>query len=298
MGRVMGRSGAVLKALFGIAVGLASAPALAQAVCDRADLQTIVDGYIAAQTSGEISKVPLADWTQYYEQMEIGSMFSGILSKPQKIDFHRSFLDTTSCSTFTEAVVADPAHPYVIGTRLQFTGKFSPIAPSRVNEISTIVTDKDDWLFNASKTMAYSKAENWGVIPEADRDTRETLIAAANAYLDYFDNKKAPVPWGSPCSRLEGGLYTGKAGPGESTPEDSCSVGVPSGVKLVERTYVVDPMIGAVAVLLQFGTNSLPDVHSFRIEKGKIRYIHTITVCKSENCGLKLSDDVKKRLEN
>jgi hypothetical protein len=288
-----------MKTLLGMAAALVSTAALAQEPpCDRTDLQKMVDGYIAAQTTGDAGKMPLADFTQYYEQNEVGSMLGGILSKPQKIDFHRSLLDVATCSTFTEVIVTDPAHPYVIGTKLQFAGRFNPIAPSRMNEINTIVTDKDDWLFNASKTLAYSKAENWGVIPEAERDSRETIIAAANAYLDSFDNKNVVVPWGSPCARLEGGLYSGKGAPGQATPEDTCNVGVPSGVKLIERTYVVDPTIGAVAVLLQFGNNHLPDVHSFRIEKGRIRYVHTITVCKTENCGLTLSDEVKKRLQD
>jgi len=35
--------------------------------------------------------------------------------------------------------------------------------------------------------------------------------------------------------------------------------------------------MGAVAVLSTFGNNELPDAHIFRIEKGKLRYVHTLT---------------------
>lgn len=275
---------------------LASAPALAQEPnCTRGDLEAMVGSYIAAQTHADPLKMPLADWTQYNEQMEVGTLFGGILSKPLDIAFHRSFHDLAICTSFVEVIVTDPV-PYVIGVRLQFAGRNSAIAASRVNDLETIVTDKDDWLFNARKTLAYSKAENWGVIPEADRDSRATIVAAADAYLDLFNDKNVQVPWGTPCARLEGGLYTGKGKPGEATPEDVCNVGVPSGVKLAQRRYIVDESIGAVAVLLEFGSNRLPDVHSFRVEKGKIRYVHTMTVCKSENCGLQLSDDIRQRL--
>ena len=52
------------------------------------------------------------------------------------------------------------------------------------------------------------------MIPEADRDSRETLIKAADAYLNLFNDKSVVVPWGTPCVRLEGGLYTGKGAPG------------------------------------------------------------------------------------
>jgi len=280
----------MLKPLLGAALGcsllFAAAPAFAQAQCSRADLQKIVDDYITAQTVGNVSKIPLGEWVQYTEQMDpSASMSTGMISKPEKIDFHRSLLDTTSCQTFTEAVITDPAHPYVLGTALQARG-------GQVHAIDTLVTDKDDWLFNAGNTLKYSKAENWGEIPEADRDTRDTIIAAANAYLDSFNDKKVVVPWGSPCARLEGGLYTGKGAPGVATPQDTCNVGVPSDTKLVDRRYIVDEPHGAVAVLLTFGKSELPDAHIFRIEKGKIRYIHTITVCKTFNCGFKVPPEL------
>ena len=256
--------------------------ALAQAACSRDELQTVTDAYLAAQAVGDAIKIPMGLWVNYTEQKELASINSGFLSQPHRIDFHRTLIDTTSCQTFTEAVINEPAHPYVIGTILQARG-------GQVGSIATLVTDHDNgWLFDPAKTMAYSRAENWSVIPEAERDSRDTIIAAANAYLDSFNDKTVVVPWGSPCARLEGGAYTGKGAPGVVTPQDSCNVGVPSGVKLVDRAYVVDESLGAVAVMLTFGANSLADTHTFRVEHGKIRYVHTITVCKTFNCGFKL----------
>ena len=280
------------KYLLAAALLFAAAPAFAQgAQCTRAQLQDAADRYVAGQIAGDATKLPLGGWTQYIEQSELASMNTDLLGKPLKIDFHRSLLDPAGCATFTEFVVTDPAHPYVVGTRLQLRG-------DSVNEIEVVVTDAGDWLFNAANTLKYSKAEKWGEIPVADRDTRATILAAANAYLDSFDDKSVTVPWGSPCARLEGGLYTAKGAPGVVSPDDTCNVGVPSGQKLVDRHYVVDEALGAVAVFLTFGNNKLPDVHTFRIEKGKIRYVHTITVCKTANCGLPLSDDIKRRLQN
>jgi hypothetical protein len=279
------RPRALLKRILGavLAAGcfLAAAPALAQAPCTRADLQAAADNFITAQTAGDPTKLHMTLWLDYNEQLESASFSTGILSKPLKIDFHRDLLDTASCTTFTEAVVTDPAHPYVLGVMLSDRG-------GDLGAISTLFTDHDNgWLFNPANTLKYSRAENWSEIPPAERDSRETLIAAANAYLDLFNNKTVSVPWGTPCERLEGGLYTGKGEPGVSAPDDSCNVGVPSGVKIVNRTYVVDDVLGAVAVLSNFGPNALPDAHTFRIEKGKIRYVHTITVCKTFNCGFK-----------
>ena len=277
--------GAILGAALVCGLVLGSAPAFAQpqSPCSRADLQAVTDAYLAAQAAGDPAKMPLGEWTQYNEQGQMSGLNNGILAQPLKVDFHRSLLDTTSCSSFTELVVTDPAHPYVIGTRLQVRG-------GHVGAMDTLVTDADDWLFKAANTLKYSSAEKWTEIPEADRDSRETIIAAANAYLDYFNDKTVVVPWGSPCERLEGGLYTGKGAPGVSLPDDSCNVGVPSGVKLIDRSYVVDETLGAVSVMLTFGGSQLSDIHTFRVEHGKIRYVHTITVCKTFNCGFKLPD--------
>ena len=289
----------MMKLLLGTAALLAAMPALAQgAACDRADLVRMTDAYLAAQASGDTLKLPLADFTRYTEQGEDATMLSGLVGTPQKVAFHRTVFDLRSCSTFTELVITDPAHPYVVGTRLQFSGRDNPIAPSRVNEIESVITDKDDWLFNANKTLLFSKAENWGEIPAAERDSRATILAAANAYLDLFNDNNVQVPWGTPCARLEGGLYSGKGGGAAAGTEDRCDVGVPSGVKITERHYVVDEALGAVAVLSSFGDRKLPDVHSFRIEKGRIRYVHTLTVCKAANCGLQLNDEIKRRLQD
>jgi hypothetical protein len=66
-----------------------------------------------------------------------------------------------------------------MGVRLKVTA-------GGIAEIETLVTDKDDWLFNADNYLKYSRDESWGVIPGTSRDTRAMLIAAANAYEDSF----------------------------------------------------------------------------------------------------------------
>jgi hypothetical protein len=64
---------------------------------------------------------------------------------------------------------------------------------------------------------------------------------------------------------------------------DSCDVGVPSGVNIANRRFVVDPTIGSVVVFCTFGAGNAnggsgsPDTHLFRVEGGKLRYVHTLT---------------------
>jgi hypothetical protein len=233
--------------------------------CTYSYLQNLTTTYLASQRAGQTT--PFSSATAYTENFRPATLATGILSQALNINHTRSLHDTTQCATFTEIVVTDPSHPYVIGTQIR-------VANGQVSQIDTLITDQGDWLFNATGTQYYASKEDWFVIPEAERNTRETIKAGGDAYLDLFSKPNTVVPWGTPCARLEGGIYTGRG-----LPTDSCNVGVPSGVELVNRRYVIDETVGAVDIFLNFGgANGLPDSHEFRLEKGKLRFVHTMTV--------------------
>jgi hypothetical protein len=249
-----------------------AAPVRAQATCSRADLQSAVDAYLSVQRNGKPAGLPLASGARYIENT-VGMPFdNGIVKNALKIDFSRSLLDTSICETFTEVIVTDKNHPYVLGVRTK-------VSDRKIAELETLVTDADDWLFNAENYLKYSPAEDWGAIPVAARDSRATLISAANAYFDVFDDNSVSVPWGTPCNRLEGGIRTGRG-----RPDDSCNVGVPSGMKLTNRRFIADPEIGAVVGFIRW-PSGVPDSHVFRVEHGKLRFVHSLTVCTVPNCG-------------
>jgi hypothetical protein len=245
--------------------------------CTRADLQLVVDRYIEAMKAGNPSLMPLALHAKYIENLKETAISQGIWQMPVDINFQRSILDVDACETFTEAIRTNKLHPYVIGTRLR-------IIAGKIEEIESLVTDKDDWLFNADNYLMYSTKEKWDVIPPDQRSDRQALINAAAAYFDIFSNKNSKVPWGMPCARLEGGIYTTKD---FNDPKATCNLGVPEdgNVKLTNRHYVVDRDLGAVVGFVRFGNENVPDSHLFRVENGKLRYIHTMTVCLIENCG-------------
>jgi hypothetical protein len=244
----------------------------AEVSCTRGGLQQAVDLYIAAQSTGDLSSLPLAKGVGYWENVVPADLQKGFISKPLKIDHHRSFFDTDTCQTFTEVIVGDKVAPYVFGTRLR-------VNHDKIAEIEILWTTTGYWLFNADAYLKYSSTENWDPIPSDKRVSRGTLVAAANAYLDAFLEKKIDlVPWGFPCVRLEGGAYTGKG-----SPADSCEVGVPGGVNIANRRFIVDEVLGTVQVYCTFGAggpgggSGAPDSHLFRVENGKLRYVHTLT---------------------
>jgi hypothetical protein len=255
-------------------VGALLAPAVCypQVSCTREGLKAATDLYIAAQTTGDIAGLPLAKGLGYVENFKPMNISDGLIMKPMKVDHQRSLLDTATCQTFTEVIVSDKANPYALGTRLR-------VNHGLIAEIEMMWTTTGYWLFNADNYLKYSSTEDWGTIPSAKRDTRDTLESAANAYLDAFlEGKMDLVPWGFPCNRTEGGMHTGKG-----AADDSCQVGVPSGVNIANRHFVVDETIGAVVAFCTFGAGSgtggsgAPDTHLFRVENGKLRFVHTLT---------------------
>jgi hypothetical protein len=254
------------------AVLAAPATGFAQVSCARGGLQRAVNLYLDAQAKGDTSGLPLAKGLGYYENAVAVDIDSGLIRKALKIDHHRSLLDVSTCQAFTESIVTDKENPYVLGTRLR-------VNHDKIAEIEILWTTTGYWLFNADAYLKYSSMENWDPIPAAKRDTRATLVGAANAYLDAFLEAKIDlVPWGFPCQRTEGGAYTGKG-----SPSDSCEVGVPSGVNIANRRFVVDEVTGSIVVFCTFGAggpnggSGSADTHLFRIENGKLRYVHTLT---------------------
>jgi hypothetical protein len=258
-------------------VALAAAPA----ECSRASLQATVDQYLTALQKGDPSLLPLAPQATYMENRNEIPFGKGIWLTPLAVDFNRSQLDVETCQTFTEIIHTSGSHPYVIGTRLE-------IEDNRISEIESLVADQDDWLFNARDYVKYTSQENWDILPPEKRSDRQTLLNAANAYFDTFGDYSSfsKVPWGIPCARIEGGMYTNR----NNDPNATCAVGMPkdSNVKIINRHFLVDVDMGTVVGMVDFREEKRnPDVHTFRLENGKLRYVHALQVCTIQpNCGL------------
>jgi len=238
--------------------------------CTRAELQAAADSYVAAQRTGDVSKMAFADKVAYRENMSDVDKTKGLWNTALPIALSRSVMDTTRCKTFTEIIVTEGAHQYVVGTRLY-------VDKGTITRIDSLVTDKGDWLFNANAYLKYSKAEDWSAPKPEARVSAQELINAANSYLDLFSDKFVKVPWGRPCARLEGGAYSNRTGDQNAT----CEVGIPAGVLyIVNRDYIVDTELGVINVFCRFGNSSsgMPDSHTFRLVNGKLTNVHTLSV--------------------
>jgi len=249
------------------------------AQCNETLLREATDRYITTQSTGSLEWLSpmISEDAIYFENGKAQKDWTSntTLATSLRIDRSHSIFDLVQCASFTDLIVTDPAAPHVLGAQLWLSG-------DKIAKIDRIVTTPGDWLFNATGTLYYSLQEPWDIIPEEERDSREVLKAAADAYLDIFKNASVAVPWGFPCARLEGGAYTGRG-----TPNDTCNLGVIQSYDMPNRRYVIDETVGVVSILLEFGSiGNAPDSHEFRIEGGKLRFIHTMTYCeKKPMCG-------------
>ena len=251
--------------------------------CTREYLQSTADSYVDLMATGQHDRFEnLAYSMEYFENNQTASILGGVPALGLAIDFHRSILDTTQCKTMTELIITDPTHPYIIHTQMTLDTE------GNVNLIDSIVTDQGDWAFNATGYQYWNSQESWLPIPEAARDTYKVVKAAGEAYADRCNDITVQVPWGVPCTRLEGGAYTGY----KNLSANTCDQ-VPAHVPMTNRKYVVDEVMGVVDVFMGFtgldrtrNTEGAPDSHMFRVEGGKIRYIHTASACFVDGCGM------------
>lgn len=264
-------AGACAPILGAAALVLSATSVQAQPACTRAALQAAADSYVAAQTAGDITKMALSAEARYRENMSDIAADAGLWNTALPIALSRSFLDDKRCKSFTEVIVTEGDHQYVIGTRL------STDPDGKITLIDSLVTDEGDWLFNANAYLKYSSMEDWSAPEAAEKTSMMDLINGANAYLDLFSDKVVQQPWGFPCARLEGGAYSNR----DNKPDATCAVGIPAGVLyIVNRDYIVDEELGVINVFCRFGNSQtgMPDSHTFRLIGGKIRNVHTVSV--------------------
>jgi hypothetical protein len=259
--------------------------------CTRGFLQKTTDAYLLSQRTGNITAVSyhIRPGATYTENGKAISIKNSTLTQPITYDYAFSAYDTVHCSTFTEIIAASDPHSYVIHTRMEFINYITNSYPLAVL-IQSIVTDAGDWLFNATGTLDLVRPESWAPIPAEKQDTRATVQAVGDSYFDRFGNVSVTVPWGPPCYRVEGGL----AAKGTLHNDTGvCQMMWPSTIHIPYRNYVVDEELGVASMFVGFpgldstqGGAPMPDSHLFRVEGGKIKYLHTASACVTAGCGL------------
>ena len=247
----------------------------AAAQCTREMLQEATAGYLAAVAAGETTFEALGTGElEYVENGQDADIATGLLSQAIQIDYNRTLYDTTLCASYTE-IVSTAAHPYVIGSRLEFDDD------GKVTRIDQNICDTGDWIFDATGTLNTDKSENWDPIPEDQRDTREVIQAAGDAYIDGWGDASIKPPAAAGCYSLEGGTKRG-----------GCALNFGQEMDIVTRRYTIDEELGAVDIFHNFPflDSALPrdpgtvTNNLLKVEGGQIVFLHENTVCTNSGC--------------
>ena len=139
----------------------------------------------------------------------------------------------------------------------------------KVSEIETIVNRQGELFFSPPGVLA-TKDHDWeGILPPAQRSTREYMNDAANKYFSGFSpNPEVEAPFATPCDRWEGGVST-------TTTTHNCSAKGFTMTHTHRRFPVTDIEAGITAGFVNFN-GGLPDVHMFKIRNGKIEMIQAV----------------------
>ncbi|OTB05083.1 hypothetical protein M426DRAFT_57499 [Hypoxylon sp. CI-4A] len=249
---------------------LAISSSLVSAECTREGLLAAANSYVDAQTNGNIDGLALSATNFTYQlNNKVSDIKTGVLSQPLKIDLNRSTADTTACASYTMLISATGSTPYVISTQIRHQGNNT----SSIALIDTIAATTGALFFNAPKTLDYISKENWDTLEDGQRVDRDELKRVGDAYLDMWIDAQAAdsIPWGTDCERVEGSQLTRPCG--ATLPRGGSQK--PNG----NRRYVIDETIGTVDVLCSFDSlGNMPDSHEVRLEGGKVKYVHTVTV--------------------
>jgi hypothetical protein len=249
------------------ALGLFAATTSA-ADCTRESLLAAADSYLSAQIAGKPSTLQLTSTNFTYQQNnKVSDISKGLLTTPFKIDLNRSTADTAACAS--SWISTSGSKPFVVSTQIHHANNDT----STISMIDTVSATTGDLFFDAAKTLGYIRKETWTPLPTSSQPSRSLLKAVGDAYLDMWTNATAAdtIQWGPQCERVEGSSYTNPCG--GSLPH--------GGSKKVNgmRRYVIDEVMGSVDVLCQFDSlGAWPDSHEIRVEGGKVRYVHTVTV--------------------
>lgn len=271
-----GPSTMLSRVVLGLGAALASFAAPSYAECTRESLLAAAESYLAAQTSGSIDALNLSTTNFTYQQNnKKADIKTGILTQALKIDLNRTTADPVECASYTLLISSTGSKPYVISTQIRHTD--TDAATATITSIDSIIATTGDLFFNAAQTLSYIQKENWGPLPDASgpepRANRTELKRVGDAYLDMWTDARAAdsIPWGTDCERVEGSALT-----------RPCGASLPRGGSATNngnRRYVIDEEVGSVEVLCSFDAlGSLPDSHEIRVEGGKVKYVHTVTV--------------------
>lgn len=262
------------------------AQAQAAASCDRACLKAHIDGYLDALAARDASRLPVAPAVKYTENgrvLELGEGFWKTAGPPIRYRDYVLDPETGGAAVLTALREYDGiAQTFV---RLK-------IVDRKLTEIETIVARVGDQRWFAPEALDTLSGVFMEPVPPAQRSSRVTLTAAADAYFTAIQTEGTPefvqAPFGPGVKRFENGLQTTLVTKNAILdrhtwpPELQLERAQYKGTIVTDRRYpLADLEHGSVLAVATFRregehTSTLLLAEIFKVTEGRIREIRAI----------------------
>jgi hypothetical protein len=172
------------------------------APCDRQCLYGVLDAYLAGLKARDVSVARLAANAKYTEnnvQLAPGDGLWGTITALDSYEMRFADASTGEVAIFGVVEETTTRSPYA--TRLK-------VVNGSITEIESVVVRKDDSGI-PFVTADIKPLRVWGeVVPAAERDTREALVAAADGYFNtlQLNDGTLQVQFTDDCNRREDGM--------------------------------------------------------------------------------------------
>jgi len=183
------------------AAAVAATPA---ASCDRQCLYGVLDAYLAGLKARDVKNARLAANARYTENNVELAPGDGLWGTISALDsYEMRFADARDGQVAIFGVVEETTTRSPYATRLK-------VVDGAITEVETIVVRKDDAGI-PFVTADIKPVPVWGeVVPDAERDSREALIAAADGYFNtlQLNDGTLRVQFTDDCNRREDGMQS------------------------------------------------------------------------------------------
>ena len=240
--------------------------------CDRACLVHVMDLYIGALASKDRSALPLAEevaFTENTARLDLGE--GSLWVRPIKATaFRIDVADPQIGEIATQTVLEVQGKPALVALRLK-------VQRHMITEVEQLFDPNVQP--PAMELLTTARPSMLADVPKAERNSRDYLIYAANAYFDALTGEEGRIaPFAEDCVRHEQGYQTvnnpkpGRAAPSPVIPPaDSpfgrfstmtCSQQISTGIfnfitRIWPRRLIVDEQKGLVATFPMFVENGI-----------------------------------------
>lgn len=272
-----------------------------------AALHALLDRYYQALPTGDFQALPFADGVRYTENGQDLPLGRGLWRTATAVAPARAMIVTDEAAGQIAGwgMITEGGQDAIGGVRLRAGGD------GLITEAETFAIRRNDMATGGSGFMdpARLQAPTQGLldlVPEAERATREELLAAADGYLDGVSGDNADlVPVADDCKRFENGIQTVLRTEGwppgtELNPVTTMGVAQQLRENFTRHIwaaddrgmYLTDAERGLVMVRFMFdhpgrvhgwqgraafvGPNSMPAWEIFKVRGGLIRHIEAI----------------------